>query len=145
MTDINVSAARISEPVRVFVDGELIAEVVGGSHLTRTDLIKEVQEARVLEKVPAILCRLIKELTSVKKEEERIERARGLIDGLMGARVPHPMPGVQTIRPDYSLSYAQGYDLGGFLASVARRDDERTRDSCQSETSVKTPLDSECV
>ena len=113
--DIHVSA---SEHVRVFIDGELQAEIAATCS-TLKDLEKEVVDARTLQVLLRVNRELVSKLDSYDSKSPLRDRfIAGLTSGLSGETAQHPMPGVPTIAPDYQPDFHAGWRVGEALTRI---------------------------
>lgn len=113
--DINLTNTH--ELIRLFVDGELKAEIVVGRVTTETDLLQEVSEARMLQCLPKLFRQMLKEYVR-RQAKDREKFLVGLGDGFHLKTIQHPLPGVPEIRPDYDPHYGEGYSIGEAIARI---------------------------
>lgn len=111
-------------PLRLFVNGRLEAEIVGGTVQTAAVLAAEVTAARSLQALARFVKQWQRALTALQDVPDHTARTpaarqaafcRGLEAGLCDTTVPHPLPGVPPVPPEHSASYRAGYDHGQAL------------------------------
>ena len=107
--DIHVNR---DDHVRVFVDGNLQAEITLQNTRGIDDLNAEVERARHLE----VLARF---LSVAMKNIDNQSFGDGLLSGLREESVQHPMDGVPNIAPNHNPQFLKGWDIGMALRGVA--------------------------
>lgn len=114
--------------LRLFVNDTLVGELSVGQLDTRDTLAQQVTQAHCLTALPPLLASLATEAarasdipdhTLTKPEQRQAAYLRGLVAGLQGQTIQHPLPGVPPIPPDpghcYSEGYLQGWGLHGVI------------------------------
>lgn len=114
------------ETLRLYVSGQLQAEIAVGVCDTRDTLTAEVHAARCLRALATRVRHLPDQLRAALDHPDHAHRApqaqaaallRGLLAGLACQTVAHPHgPLVPPVPPESSRTYARGYVLGEALA-----------------------------
>lgn len=113
------------EPCEIFINGQLAAECLGGTAVTRDKLLDQLRELRTLRTMRNAIGWTLDRLRTIVNIEDHINTkpvakqqqfVRGLFDGLQGKTVPHPMgAGIPPMQPDHTHSYTAGYEYGDCL------------------------------
>jgi hypothetical protein len=131
LTTINITGAA-----EVYYEGELVAECSRGRITSTRDLRQEVDRARALESLAAILKAAVRDLerrTGIPDEvdhtpeKKRQAMTAGFFDGLKLRTEPYPLPGYPPVRPHGTASYLCGYEMGSAVARCLRYIEERGR------------------
>jgi hypothetical protein len=124
--EINLTT-RTGEAYSVLVNGKLVCDGVAdtvedGSHLTA--LVRAARADGALRRIVQATINEARRCDGIAAEKMRPEAkrdayARGLRDGLIGATVPHTLPGVPLCEPEDSTPYRSGYESGEAIRRAA--------------------------
>ena len=127
-TDIHLSQAD-GEFVRVFVNGELVAEVFGGKAQTALEWEDKLRHARTLCSLPRMLTSFVDRLrTIINREDHNFPKPdakvtayiAGFADGMCGITAPHPMGEmIPRMQRDYSPCFSEGFEHGQAVSKAA--------------------------
>lgn len=132
--DINLSVDP-SDSVRIFINGNLAAEICVNALEGIADFEKELAYARRLEKLPKIFQSHVRHLIEgqdlwgegLDKKEAKFEYVKGLLDGFQGKTISHPMQMglplgqrhlLPDVLPDSTPAYGAGYSHGKSIATI---------------------------
>ncbi len=116
--------------VRLFVDGQLQAEIFPNATQVRDDLVEELKRARQLRALPKIQKAYAERLDKVHLREDPVGKPQkktilylaGFADGLLDRSQPHPMlPDTHTMPLHGSPCYGEGFETGRVIHSLQRQ------------------------
>lgn len=125
--------------LRLFLNGELVAEVVVDRAQTARDWVRELEKARALQSLAWIIGGWREELAHAKDIPDASEKpaarqaayGRGVEAGLLGETRLHPWGGVPPIPPESGVAFGRGYQLGMALARCTQVIGEAKQEAMQ--------------